>query len=113
MAVRAAIGGLIALALQGCAGGQVPSGSSAPQPTDNSLLGRWLLTMPNAPPCGLEFDGAPGRAAGKLRRMAGVRETSIRAGAGQWRAAPLPSQMNSMNLWLNSNLPGNNSKANP
>ena len=66
MAVRAAIGGLIALALQGCAGGQVPSGSSAPQPTDNSLPGRWLLTMPNAPPCGLEFDGAPGARSGKV-----------------------------------------------
>ncbi len=60
--MRAAIGGLIVLALQGCAGEQLSTAS----PTDETVLGRWLLTTSNAPPCGIELDGAPGARTGKV-----------------------------------------------
>jgi Protease inhibitor Inh len=66
MAVRAAVGGLIVLALQGCAGEQRSLGSSTASPTDESVLGRWLLATSNAPPCGLELGGTPGTRSGKV-----------------------------------------------
>ena len=53
---------LIALTLAGCAGGTTP-GTQA-QNTD--MTGRWMLSTPNAPPCGMEFGGAPGARAGTI-----------------------------------------------
>jgi len=59
--VRAATGVLVALTLTGCAGEQLSPDSSAPTPAalDSSLVGRWILSAPNAPSCGLEFRGPP------------------------------------------------------
>ena len=68
IAVRAAIGVLVVLTLTACAGEQFSLGSSAPAPTpaDSSIHGRWTLSTPNAPSCGLEFAGAPGARTGKV-----------------------------------------------
>ena len=66
--VRVAIGVLVVLTLTGCAGEQFSLGSSAPAPApvDDSMTGRWILSAPNAPSCGLEFGGAAGARAGSV-----------------------------------------------
>jgi hypothetical protein len=66
--VRAATGVLVALTLTGCAGDQFSLGSSAPAPTpmDVPMAGRWILTAPNAPSCGLEFNGTAGARSGNV-----------------------------------------------
>ncbi|HXD45074.1 MAG TPA: AprI/Inh family metalloprotease inhibitor [Pseudolabrys sp.] len=62
-----------ALLLAGCAGGQdILSGASTPAP--ESMNGRWLLTAPNAPPCGLNFAGSPGALAGTISPEGGCPE---------------------------------------
>ena len=66
--VRVAIGVLVVLTLTGCAGEQFSLGSSAPapDPVDDSMTGRWILSAPNTPSCGLEFGGAAGARAGSV-----------------------------------------------
>ncbi|HEX9070507.1 MAG TPA: AprI/Inh family metalloprotease inhibitor [Pseudolabrys sp.] len=64
--VRAAIGVLVVLTLTGCAGEQLSLDSSAQTPVDNSVTGRWILSSPNSPSCGLEFGGAIGARAGSV-----------------------------------------------
>jgi len=68
MAVRTTSGTVLAvLALTGCAGEQFSLGSSAPSPpTSASMVGRWFLTTPNSPSCGLEFNGVAGARAGSV-----------------------------------------------
>ena len=65
-AVRAAIGVLVVLTLTGCAGEQLSLDSPAQTPVDDSVTGRWILSSPNSPSCGLEFGGAAGARAGSL-----------------------------------------------
>jgi hypothetical protein len=66
--VRTAFGVLVVLTLTGCAGEQFSLGSStpAPAPLDATMTGRWILTAPNAPACGLEFGGASSARAGTV-----------------------------------------------
>ena len=64
--VRAAIGVLVVLTLTGCAGEQLSLDSSAQTPVDDSVTGRWILSSPNSPSCGLEFGGAVGARAGSV-----------------------------------------------
>jgi Protease inhibitor Inh len=66
--VRAAFGVLIVLTLTGCAGEQFSLGSSAPAsaPIDATMTGRWILTAPNSPSCGLEFAAASSARAGTV-----------------------------------------------
>jgi hypothetical protein len=64
--VRAAIDVLVVLTLTGCAGEQLSIDSSAQTPVDDSITGRWILSAPNAPSCGLEFGGAAGARAGSV-----------------------------------------------
>ena len=59
---RVAGSALIALMLAGCAGGPTP----AAQTPNADMTGRWMLASPNAPPCGMEFGGAPGARAGTV-----------------------------------------------
>ena len=68
IAVRAAVGVLALLTLTACAGERLSSGSSAATrtPGDSSMPGRWILSAPNAPSCGLEFGGIPGVRTGKV-----------------------------------------------
>ena len=71
--VRAAGSILIAMSLAGCAGGLL-GGSAAP---DTGMAGRWMLAVPNAPICGMNFAGAPARARALCRRKAAVRRNSL------------------------------------
>jgi len=67
MTIRTTSGSvLVILSLTGCAGEQFSLGSSAPAPApvDASMPGRWILAVPNAPSCGLEFKGASSARAG-------------------------------------------------
>lgn len=54
------------LLLAGCAGGQV-SLSDTPAPEARpGMAGRWFLSAPNAPPCGISFGAAAGATEGLL-----------------------------------------------
>ena len=64
--VRAAISVLVVLTLTGCAGEQLSLDSSAQTPADDSVTGRWILSSPNSPSCGLEFGGAVRARAGSV-----------------------------------------------
>ena len=71
--MRGAAGLALALVLAGCAGGQsLLSGASTPAP--ESMNGRWVLTAPNAPPCGMNFSGATGALTGTIAPEGGCPE---------------------------------------
>ncbi len=65
---RVAGGILIALVLAGCSGERFSFGDSVPaaQTPNSDMSGRWMLSAPNAPPCGMEFGGAPGAHEGTI-----------------------------------------------
>ncbi len=53
-----------ALALGACATEQGPA---PPTPLPQSdMTGRWMLSAPNAPPCGMDFQGVPGQPQGTV-----------------------------------------------
>jgi hypothetical protein len=57
---RVAVAAMIACTLAGCAGGPSPlSDGAAPEP-ELAMPGRWMLSAPNAPACGMNFSGKPG-----------------------------------------------------
>jgi hypothetical protein len=58
--IRVAVGVLIALLLAGCAGGLFGDSTPAAATPTADMAGRWILTAPNAPSCGMNFGGAPG-----------------------------------------------------
>jgi len=60
--VRAAGSSLVALLLAGCATGP----SAGVSPVEGGMTGRWMLTAPNAPSCGMNFSGAPGTREGRV-----------------------------------------------
>jgi hypothetical protein len=64
------VGGvLIALLLGGCAGGQsltTGGGAANAQAPETGMAGRWMLTAPNAPMCGMNFTGGAGAKIGKV-----------------------------------------------
>ena len=41
------------------------------------MAGRWMLSAPNAPPCGMEFEGEPGRQDGVIRPDGGCPGTFL------------------------------------
>jgi Protease inhibitor Inh len=53
---------LIALMLGGCVAGTTPG----VQTPNTDMTGWWMLSAPNAPPCGMEFGGAPGAREGTI-----------------------------------------------
>ena len=55
-------GALVALMLAGCAGGATP-GAQTPSV---DMSGRWILSAPNAPICGMSFAGEPGAREGAV-----------------------------------------------
>jgi protease inhibitor Inh len=67
-----------AIALAGCAGGAATSSllSDKPPPgaADLTMVGRWMLTAPNAPPCGLNFTAKPGATEGGVTPEGGCPE---------------------------------------
>ena len=70
--MRVAGGVVVVLMLAGCAGspfgGATPS--AAPAPTED-MTGRWILSTPNAPSCGMNFAGAPGAHEGTIEPEGG------------------------------------------
>jgi hypothetical protein len=65
--VRIAGGVLVALLLAGCAGGQgLTSGGSANAQGELAMPGRWMLSAPNAPMCGMNFTAPGGARSGKV-----------------------------------------------
>jgi len=56
---------LVVLTLAGCAGERVPL-EEAPSQRDLVIPGRWILSAPNAPTCGVEFGGSPTGRAGSI-----------------------------------------------
>jgi len=67
---RIASAALLTLALAGCAGEQLSLGGSSsttpPPAPPLAMAGRWMLAEPNAPPCGMNFGGAPGARQGSI-----------------------------------------------
>jgi hypothetical protein len=62
---RAAGALVIAMMLAGCGGGKF--GEPAPvSALPAGMSGRWIMSAPNAPPCGMNFGGAPGAREGKV-----------------------------------------------
>ena len=58
---------LFALTLAGCAGEQLGlSAKPASQSTPAGMAGRWIMSAPNAPPCGMSFGAAPGATEGAI-----------------------------------------------
>ena len=60
-------GGLVlALLLSGCAAGLSPFGAPEPAARELDMTGRWILTAPNAPSCGINLAAAPGAPQGTV-----------------------------------------------
>ncbi len=73
--IRAASAALMALTLAGCAGGpSLLPNTPAARVADAAMPGRWILAAPNAPVCGLNFAGAPGKPDGTLAPEGGCPE---------------------------------------
>jgi hypothetical protein len=65
--MRVAGGAFIALLLAGCAGGQsLTTGANANAQGELVMPGRWMLSAPNAPMCGMNFSAAAGARNGKV-----------------------------------------------
>jgi hypothetical protein len=69
--IRAQIAGgvLIALMLAACSGERSSfgeAGPAAPQAPSMDMAGRWMLSAPKAPSCGMNFGGAPGAREGTI-----------------------------------------------
>jgi hypothetical protein len=64
--LRAAGAALTALTLAGCAGGaSLLSGETSPAP-EVAMPGRWILSVPKAPVCGMMLSGNPGQPDGTI-----------------------------------------------
>jgi len=76
--LHAAALALTAFALAGCSGGQSLYGDSgsppAPPAPEVAMAGRWMLSAPNAPACGMNFAGEPGKQEGTIAPEGGCPE---------------------------------------
>jgi len=55
MAYRGIAGAAASLMLANCAGGGLPGLAGAPEAPKPAMAGRWMLSAPNAPMCGMAF----------------------------------------------------------
>ena len=72
--LRIAGGLVIVTLLAGCAGQQLNFGGAsndAPPAPKIDMAGRWRLTVPNAPSCGMHFGGGPGLRTGAIQPEGG------------------------------------------
>ena len=60
---------VMTLMLAACAINDGPT-PPPPQP-QNDMTGRWMLSAPNAPACGMEFQGVPGQLQGTINPEGG------------------------------------------
>jgi Protease inhibitor Inh len=53
---------VVASMLAGCSGERTPLGetAAAPKVPNDEMAGRWILSAPDAPTCGMNFSGPPG-----------------------------------------------------
>lgn len=71
---RAAAAAMMKCALAGCAAGpSLLSDNAAPEP-ELVMPGRWMLSAPNAPACGMNFSGKPGATEGIVSPEGGCPE---------------------------------------
>ena len=68
MGLRSAGGVVMALMLAACA--SEPFAAQAPAPAAG-MTGRWMLSAPNAPSCGINFEGGPGAQQGAIQPEGG------------------------------------------
>jgi hypothetical protein len=71
-AAKTAVAGACALTLAAC--GTLSEQTPASQTTTDVMAGRWVLTEPNAPTCGINFNGAAGVQQGALTPEGGCPE---------------------------------------
>ena len=65
--IRVTGGAVVALMLAGCTGNPLGEATPVAAPTRPLLMnGRWILSIPNAPSCGMNFAGAAGGQEGTL-----------------------------------------------
>ena len=71
--LRIAGGLVIVTLLAGCAGQQLSlgGGDATPPAPKIDMSGRWRLTVPNAPSCGMHFGGGPGLRTGAIQPEGG------------------------------------------
>ncbi len=75
---------VITTMLLGCAGGELAAPAAAPVPTPQlDLSGRWMLSAPNAPACGMNFEGAPGEKQGAIEPEGGCPGTFYKSRSWQ------------------------------
>ena len=65
---------LIAVTLAGCAGGASLQSDAAAPPAELTMPGRWMLTAPNAPACGMTFTARQGASEGTVSPEGGCPE---------------------------------------
>ena len=69
-----ACGMLTAFALAGCAGEKLPLDENTSAHKDFTMAGRWILSAPNAPVCGMNFSNTAGPNEGKVSPEGGCPE---------------------------------------
>jgi len=70
--IRVASGAIVAIMLAGCAGSPLGGATPAAAPAQPIVMnGRWILTAPNAPSCGMNFAGAAGGQEGTIEPEGG------------------------------------------
>ena len=70
--IRIAGGTLVALMVAGCAGNPLGGETPATAPVANVIMiGRWVLSVPNAPSCGMNFANAPSGQEGMIEPEGG------------------------------------------
>jgi len=70
--IRVPGGAVAALMLAGCAGNPLGDTTPAAAPTQPLVMnGRWILSVPNAPSCGVNFAGAAGGPEGTIEPEGG------------------------------------------
>ncbi len=57
---------ILALTVAGCAGNSLTTGGATAPSGEFTMPGRWMLSAPNAPMCGMNFSGPGGARSGKV-----------------------------------------------
>ncbi len=67
---------VVASMAAGCSGERPPLGETAPaqKAANDEMAGRWILSAPNAPTCGINFNGSPGAREGTVVAEGGCPE---------------------------------------
>ena len=65
---------LLVMTLAGCAGGPSMFGGETSSTPEVAMSGRWMLSAPNAPACGMNFAGSSGKQEGRVAPEGGCPE---------------------------------------